>query len=310
MKKIPIWIDTDAGVDDSIAILCAAKTEALDIVGMSAVAGNVEVEHTFRNARDIISLAGREDIKVYRGADKPFLVPYKAAHHIHGENGLADAVVPSSKAPIEIESVSDALYKKACELNGELTVVAVGPLTNIAITIAKHPDFIQKIKQIAIMGGALIGGNITPCAEFNIYADPHAAQTVFKSGAKIIMAPLDVTLKAYITIDEIKEIGTFNNIQSNFFIESTPKSIKYHEITLQGYVPHDLCPMWYLAYPEMFETIETSVYVETRGEITKGRTITDYWNGDGKLPKNNVTVMMGVKREEFGRKLVDIFKNY
>lgn len=310
MKKIPIWIDTDTGIDDSIAILCALKTPELDIVGMSAVAGNVELEHTFNNARNVISFGGREDIKVYKGADKPLLRELHPAHHVHGENGIGDVIIPTSNAKIEEESACDALYKKACELNGELTVVAIGPLTNIAITIAKYPDFISKIKQIALMGGALIGGNITPCAEFNVIVDPEAAQNVFKSGAKIIMCGLDVTLKSYLTMDEVNEIGTYNNAHSKYFKDATPPSIKVNETFVHGYVLHDLCPMWYLVYPEMFETINTSVYVETRGSITLGKTVTDYWNGDGKLPKNDVTAVMNIKREDFANKVMNIFKNY
>lgn len=310
MKKIPIWIDADTGVDDSIAILCAIKTPELDIVGMSAVAGNVELVHTFQNTRDIVSFGGREDIKVYKGADKPLLRQLHPVHNIHGENGIGDVKLAASKADIEKENACDALYKKACELNGELTVVATGPLTNIATTIVKYPDFISKIKQIAIMGGALIGGNITPCAEFNVITDPEAAQTVFKCGAKIIMCGLDVTLKAYLTYDEVNIIGSFDNPQSKYFKEATPSSIKANETFVKGYVPHDLCPLWYLVYPELFETIETSVYVETRGSFTTGKTVTDYWNGDGKLPKNDVTAVMNVDRDKFANKIIETFKNW
>lgn len=310
MKRIPIWIDTDTGVDDSIAILCALKTPELDIVGMSAVSGNVELVHTFRNARDVVSFGGREDIKVYKGADKPLIKEAFYAHHVHGANGIGDAAIPSSNAPVEIEAAWDALYKKACELDGELTVVAVGPLTNIAIAIAKYPDFVSRIKQIVIMGGAMQGGNITCCAEFNIWADPHAAQNVFRSGAKIIMCGLDVTLKGVLYMDEIEEIGTYNNPQSKYFIDATPGSIKINENVVKGYVPHDLCPMWYLAYPEMFTADIANVYVETCSEITLGKTVTDYWNGDGKLPKNDVTVVMDVDREKFANKIKEIFKNY
>ncbi len=311
MAKIPVWIDSDAGVDDAIALMCALKTEKLDVVGMSAVAGNVELVHTFRNIRDVLSLCGREDIKVYRGADRPLVRELVTGTHVHGANGLAGVELEPSKAPVETKPAWDAMYEKAKEMSGQLTLVPVGPLTNVATCISKYPDFKDHIKEIVLMGGALVGGNIRPCAEFNIYVDPHAAQIVFKSGIKITMCGLDVTLKALINESEQKAVNAMNTKQAEIFREGAGVSIRFHEIQgINDYPPHDLCPMWYIAYPELFKTIVTNVYVETQSEITIGKTVTDYWNGDGKLPPNNVTVVMDVDRDEFGKKFVEAFAQY
>ncbi len=310
MERIPIWIDTDTGVDDAVALLLALKLDKLDIKGVSAVAGNSTLDNTFRNARDVLSLAEREDIKVYAGADRPLVKELRTSVIAHGDNGLGNAIIPASKAPIEEENAYDALYECAKALEGELVLVTIGPLTNVAIAIAKHPDIVDYIKEIDMMGGAADGGNVTPCAEFNVFVDPHAAENVFKSGIKINMFGLDVTLKALLNINDIEEIRSYGNKASKLFADSTPLLQKLYENHVNpGLCEHDSCPIMYLAYPEMFVGKECGVYCETQGNLTMGKTVTDLWT-DYKYEDRHCKVFLDVDREAFADKIKEIYRSY
>ena len=310
MNKIPVWIDTDTGVDDAVALIIAVSLKELDIVGVSAVAGNTTLDNAFRNARDVLSLASREDIKVYKGAEKPLVKDLFIAPQVHGENGIGDVTIESSKAPVEEEKAFDALYEKAKELKGELTVVAIGPLTNIATTIIKHPDFVDYVKCLCIMGGAIEGGNITPCAEFNIYEDPHGAECVFKSGIPVKMFGLDVTLKAYLNDDDIKEIESYNNKASDFFKGSNKLIYEIQKKNSgSGLREHDCCPIIYLAHPELFEGKKCGIFVETQGEITMGKTVADLYT-DYKYEDRHCEAYLSVNREEFVKIIKEAYKAY
>ena len=308
MNRIPVWIDTDTGVDDAVALITALSLDELDIVGVSAVAGNTTQENAFRNARDVLALKNRKDIRVYPGANKPLVKDLRIATHAHGENGLGDAYIPLSDAPVEETKAWDALYEKAKELNGELRVVTIGPLTNIALTIAKHPDFVEYVKELYVMGGAIVGGNITPCAEFNIYEDPHAGENVFKSGIPIKMFGLDVTLKAYLDDDDIAEIASYNNDLSRFFSESTKLLYAWNERNDgTGLCEHDTCPIVYLVHPEYFTGKKCGVYVETQGEITMGKTCSDFYT-DFKFEDRHCEAFTDIDREKFVKIIKDAYK--
>ncbi|MBR0461244.1 MAG: nucleoside hydrolase [Erysipelotrichaceae bacterium] len=310
---IPVWIDTDTGVDDAFALVSAFKLPGIEIVGMSAVAGNVEIEKTFRNARNVTSLCGREDIKIYKGAEKPLLVPLHPAYAVHGEDGLGGAVIPESKAPVEAKSAYDALYEKAKELNGELTVAAVGPLTNIAITLYKYPDITRYIKELVIMGGSIgVGGNTTITSEFNIYADPHAAQTVFKSGLKITMFGLDVTMKAVLNREELESLKEVDNPVSKFCYESSNAPTSLYKMLGLGDVLclHDTCPLAYLSDPTLFSGKMAGVYVETQSEISLGRTVSDLYVRRDEYFDHNAMVMLEVDRDRIAKLVIDTFKAY
>lgn len=310
---IPIWIDTDCGVDDAYALLTALKLPNLDIKGVSAVCGNVEVSKTFINARNILSLAKREDIKVYRGAEQPFEVPLSCAYDVHGVDGLGGVEVEYSEAPLETENAIDALYNCAKACNGELHIVSIGPLTNIATAILKYPDFLDYVKEIDMMGGSIFyGGNCTTTAEFNIYCDPHGAQTVFKSGVKIVMFGLDVTTKAILTREEIESIQDIDNPVRSFLYESSSKPMEAYQVFGLGDVMclHDTCPFVYLAYPDVFKGKEAGVYVETRSKISFGRTVSDLYTRSDDLFEDNSLVMLEVDRDRFAKIVLDSFNAY
>lgn len=311
MKKIPVWIDCDTGIDDSIALLTALKLEQLDVLGISAVAGNVELDYTFPNTRNVVHLANRDDVKVYPGAEKPLVLELDAAHEIHGANGLGNIELEESPNPKETKKAWDAIYEACKNSKEKVTLIAVGPLTNIAITIANHPDVVDYIKVINIMGGAADGGNKTPCAEFNIYADPQAAENVFKCGVPVNMFGLDVTNTAYIQEDEYAEIATIDTKQGRFVYSA----LKHYENNVKAqnrtFVPHlhDSCPVLFTAYPELFKGQKCGIYVETQGTITFGKTVTDLWT-DFKYEDRHCQAFLEVDRKQLIRYTLDAIKSY
>ena len=310
MSKMKIWIDTDAGIDDAIALLNAGKLPSLEIVGCSTVSGNVHVDKTFINTRNVLSLMGREDVPVYKGADRPLIKEYRSAEAFHGENGLGGAVIPASKAPVETEKGWDALYEKAKELNGEMILVAVGPLTNVALAITAHPDITKYLKKIAIMGGALNGGNVTPCAEFNIYCDPHAAEVVFKSGIEIIMCGLDVTTRARLNAEDIDEIHGYGNKAADLLYDSTLNVKEFNmKGNKKGILLHDSCPFFFLDDPELFTSYPCGIYVETQGGITMGKTVCDLYS-DHKWEDRHCTIVMDVDNDRLIARVKEIYRQH
>ena len=308
---IPIWIDTDTGVDDTVALLCALKLDKLAIRGISAVAGNVEHAKTFKNCRNVLAYAGREDIKVYPGAIKPMCVELDDASEVHGKDGLGGVVIPDSPAEKETMHAWDAIYEAAKKEGGKLQIVAVGPLTNIANAIISHPDLKDMIERILIMGGAAVGGNATMAAEFNIYADPHSAETVMQSGIPVVMFGLDVTVDAYLDSKDIQDIRDFNTKISKFFVDVVQSNLNFYIKNYKREILciHDACPLIYLQYPEIFTGQKAGVYVETQSRLCFGKTVTDIWS-DTKFKTRETMVMLGVDREKFASTLKGLLQQY
>ena len=308
---IPIWIDTDTGVDDAVALLCALKLDKLAIRGISAVAGNVEHAKTFKNCRNVLAYAGREDIKVYPGAIKPMCVELDDASEVHGKDGLGGVVIPDSPAEKETMHAWDAIYEAAKKEGGKLQIVAVGPLTNIANAIISHPDLKDMIERILIMGGAAVGGNATMAAEFNIYADPHSAETVMQSGIPVVMFGLDVTVDAYLDSKDIQDIRDFNTKISKFFVDVVQSNLNFYIKNYKREILciHDACPLIYLQYPEIFTGQKAGVYVETQSRLCFGKTVTDIWS-DTKFKARETMVMLGVDREKFASTLKGLLQQY
>ena len=308
---IPIWIDTDTGVDDAVALLCALKLDKLAIRGISSVAGNVEHAKTFKNCRNVLAYAGREDIKVYPGAIKPMCVELDDASEVHGKDGLGGVVIPESHAEKETMHAWDAIYEAAKKEGGKLQIVAVGPLTNIANAIISHPDLKGMVKRILIMGGAAVGGNATTAAEFNIYADPHSAETVMQSGIPVVMFGLDVTVDAYLNDKDIQDIRDFNTKISKFFADVVQSNLNFYIKNYKREILciHDACPLIYWQYPEIFTGQKAGVYVETQSRLCFGKTVTDIWS-DTKFKTRETMVMLGVDREKFASTLKGLLQQY
>lgn len=310
MSRIPVWIDTDTGVDDAFALMTALSLkDDMEVKGVSAVAGNVPLAHTFINARNVISLCGHEEIPVYPGSEKPLMIPLQTAEYVHGINGLGGAVIPESKAEFQTEKAWDALYRCAKECKGELELILLGPETNAAIALFEHPDLKQYLKRILVMGGAAVGGNSTPVAEFNIYVDPQAAETVFKSGVPIVMCGLDVTMKAGLNTEEMAELDSGETPGCRLFRNSTQAARQlYSERVGDVYIIHDACPVIYAVKPEIFKGETAGVYVETRGKLTFGQTVTDLYT-DVPFKKRNATVVTDMDRLAFAEILMNAIRN-
>lgn len=275
-------IDTDPGQDDAVAILLAlASPEEIEVLGIVAVAGNVPLDLTQKNARIVCELAGKPDVLVYAGCDKPLGRPLVTAEHVHGKTGLDGPVLPDPTMPLQdqhgVDFIIDTLRNEAART---VTLCVLGPLTNIATAFEKAPDIIDRVQQVILMGGAYFQvGNITPTAEFNIYVDPQAADIVFKSGVDIVVMPLDVTHKALVTTprnDAFRALGTPAGIavaQMTDFFERFDKE-KYGST---GAPLHDPCVTAYLIAPELFQGRHINVEIEVDSELTMGMTVADWW---------------------------------
>lgn len=199
-----VIIDTDPGVDDAFALLFAMRTPELKIEAITPVAGNVPLSLTLPNALRMVEIAGRTDIPVARGASGPLMRKLVTAAYAHGENGLAGVAFPEpTTKPVE-QSAADLIYRIASSHPGEVSIIAIGPLTNVAAALRAYPSLSKMIAEIVLMGGSLSGGNVTPAAEFNLYVDPEAASIVFGAGIPLTMVGLDATRKAILTEDHVK----------------------------------------------------------------------------------------------------------
>jgi pyrimidine-specific ribonucleoside hydrolase len=306
-KKIPIWLDTDPGVDDAAAIFLAARMPEIEVVGVSAVAGNVNHDHTFRNARDLVCHAGLK-AKVYPGSDAPLIREPRFAPVVHGSNGIRDVTFEPSPAPVETMPAWEAIYEAAKQYHGELILVPVGPLTNIAKALLAYPDICDLISRIVLMGGSVVGGNTTPSAEFNICFDPDAAEIVFDSGVPITMVGLDVTMKANIGREHIAEIAKLSEshrLLSVCLDRTLDWMIKDYDI--DKLAMHDPCTLLYVVYPDMFTAERAGVRVETKGPLTRGRTVSDLYS-DFQFPEKNCDVVLDLDLERLQTVFMEIMR--
>ena len=302
-----IIIDTDPGQDDAVAILLALGSAELEIVGITAVAGNVPLKLTEKNARKICELAGRPDIKVYAGAIRPLARELVTAEEVHGKTGLNGPQLPDPKMKLQHQYAVDFIVETLMkEEAGTITLCALGPLTNVALALIREPKIAPRIKEIVLMGGGFFeGGNVTPTSEFNIYVDPQAADLVFKSGIPIVMMPLDVTHKALTTAKRtqaIRKLGTRVGTATSEMLEFFER-FDEEKYGTDGGPLHDPCVIAYLLKPELFNGRKCNVIVETASELTMGMTVIDWW-GVTKRPKNAM-VMRDIDHDAFFALLVE-----
>ncbi len=308
MSPRKLIIDTDPGQDDAVAILLALSSpENVDVLGVVAVAGNVPLALTQRNARIICELAGRADVPVFAGRDAPTFRKLVTAEHVHGKTGLDGLELFEPAMPLRdthgVDFIVDTLRS---EPSGTVTLVPIGPLTNIAAAFHKAPDIVGRVGEIVLMGGAYFEvGNITPVAEFNIYVDPEAADMVFRSGVDITVMSLDVTHMALTTrprVEAFRQLGTKVGeavaAWTDFF-ERFDKE-KYGS---EGAPLHDPCTIAYLIEPELFNGRHINVEIETQSELTRGMTVADWWRVTDKAP--NATFIGDVDADGFFRLLTE-----
>ena len=289
MAPRKIIIDTDPGQDDAVAILLAlASPEDVTVLGITAVAGNVSLDLTQKNARIICELAQKTDVPVFAGAKRPLERPLVTAEHVHGKTGLDGPQLPDPTMTLQDQHAVDFIIQTLrAELSGTITLCPLGPLTNIAAAFNQAPDIIERVEEVVLMGGAYFEvGNITPTAEFNIYVDPEAAEIVLKSGANITMMPLDVTHKALVTKernDRFRALGTPVGIavaEMTDFFERFDRE-KYGS---DGAPLHDPTVIAYLINPKLFTGRYVNVEVETKSDLTLGMTVADWWRVSDRGP--------------------------
>ena len=274
-------IDTDPGQDDAVAILLALASPEIDLLGITTVAGNVPLALTQENARKICDLAGRTDMQVFAGLDRPLVRPLVTAEHVHGRTGLDGPVLPDPETPLQeqhaVDYIIDTLRREPA---GSVTLAPIGPLSNIAMAMQRAPDIIPRIRQIILMGGAYFEvGNITPAAEFNIYVDPHAAQIVFASGVPVIMMPLDVTHKALTRTDRVAALRAIGNQTGVAVAEMLEFFERFDEAKYgsDGGPLHDPCTVAWMIAPDIFNGRPCNVEIETASPLTMGMTVVDWW---------------------------------
>jgi purine nucleosidase len=281
MDQHRIIIDTDPGIDDAVAILLALGSPELAVAGIVAVAGNVPLAATERNARAICELAGRRDIGVYAGCSVPMTRAPITAEHFHGEDGLGSLALPAPSTALRPQhGVDFTVELLRASPAGSVTWCALGPLTNVAMALIKAPDIVAGVRELVLMGGASRAlGNVTPAAEFNIHADPHAAEIVFDSGVPITMVPLDVTHQVRSTRDRVERIAAIRSPVAMAVAEllwptgDTPDAL------------HDPCVIAYLLAPELFAGSRVNVAIECESPLTLGMTVVD-WRGVSGRPAN------------------------
>lgn len=306
-ERQKVIIDTDPGQDDAVAILLALASPELDVLGITAVAGNVPLRLTEKNARKICELAGKPETKVFSGAIRPLVRPLVTAEEVHGKTGLDGPELPEPKMALQEQHAVDFIVETLMkEEAGTVTLCPLGPLTNIALALIREPRIARRIRQIVLMGGGFFeGGNVTPAAEFNIYVDPHAADVVLKAGIPTVIMPLDVTHKALTTS---RRVAAFRNLGTRVG-KATAEMLEFFErfdeskYGTDGGPLHDPCVIAYLLKPDLFKGRECNVVVETASELTMGMTVIDWW-GVTKRPKN-ATVMRDIDHDGFFSLLVE-----
>ncbi len=293
-----IIIDTDPGQDDGVAILLALASPAdLEVLGIVAVAGNVPLSRTGVNARKIVELSGRTDVPVFAGCSRPMLRPLVTAEHVHGPTGLDGPSFSDPASALDprhgVDFLVDTLRAAA---PGEITLCALGPLTNLAMALVKAPEVAGAIGEIVLMGGAYFEvGNITPAAEFNIYVDPEAADVVLGCGRPVTMLPLDVTHAVLNTRERLARLAGLGNRCGTAAAEMLrfSESFDLKKYGWAGAPLHDPNVIAYLLDPTLYEGRTVNVSVETRSELTRGMTVVDYWRVTNRPP--NVRYMRGVR---------------
>ena len=308
MSREAVIIDCDPGQDDAVLLLLAlGARDRLDIRGITTVAGNVPLARTGRNARILLDLAGHADVPVFAGCPGPLLRPLRTAEEVHGSTGIAGIEDRDPSAPLQDRHAVDFLIE---QLGGaapaSVTLVAVGPLTNLAVAMIQAPAIVAGIRRIVIMGGAWReGGNTTPAAEFNTFVDPHAAHVVYRCGRPITVVSVDVSLQVLSSAARIERIAALGTPVAAALAGMLRDYNRFHHRRYGsdgGPLYDPLCVAWLLR-PELFEGRQVNLEVEIASELSMGSTVVDYWGVSGRPA--NVTWLHSVDADGFFALLVE-----
>lgn len=300
MNKQHIILDSDPGIDDALAILLALAVPQVSLEAITVTYGNCSVDQGVQNALSILELAGAGQIPVAKGADRPLVQPLLLASETHGNSGLGYAQLPSPTTQPDSTPAVSLLIEKIVANPGEITIVAVGPLTNLALAIRTEPRLLEAIKDVYIMGGAIrYDGNTTPQAEFNAYSDPHAAHIVFHSGLPITLVPLDVTYKVVFTTDDLARLQKTDGPLTRFITEATRFYMEFHDEYQQisGCVINDPLALAITYLPELVDCQKLFVDIDISGGVSMGKTYADFYGLLEKQP--NMQVALEVRPREF-----------
>ena len=308
MKKTPVIIDCDPGHDDAIALILAFASAALDVKAVTVCAGNQTLDKTLRNAKKILSFIGKR-VPVAAGMPAPMCRELQTAPSVHGESGLDGPALPEPGFAEEPVTAVELLRKTIMESAEPITLIPVGPLTNIGFLFSLHPEVKKNIKLISLMGGGIETGNWTATAEFNIFVDPEAADIVFKSGVPIVMSGLDVTEKAKILPEEIERLRTMGGKVPLLAAQLMDFYFGYHKAQgLDGSPLHDPCAVAYIIKPELFVTKPYHISIECHGKLTAGMTVADRRFRPDNTP--NADVCLDVDRKGFIDLVIEACKSY
>ena len=298
MTPIPIVLDCDPGHDDAIALLLALASPELELLGVTTVAGNQTLAKTTANAIRVLELAGRGDVEVAEGAGRPLVREPFVAAYVHGETGLDGSDLPPARGEPVAQHAVDFLAERV----GGITLVATGPLTNVALLLARHPEV--RPERIVLMGGAIAEGNVTPAAEFNVWADPEAAKRVFSSGFDLTMVGLDVTHRALVRTEHKERLRAAGRV-GRTAAELLDFYDRFHREVygFDGSPIHDAVALAYAFRPDLLETRELNVEVDCESELCRGRTVVDLWRRSGR--DANAKVAVGIDAAAFVELLVE-----
>ena len=300
MNQKRIILDTDPGIDDSLAILLALASPEISLEGLSVVHGNSSTQQGTINALSVLELAKASHIPVYQGCDLPLVQPSLLAPETHGEQGIGYAKLSAPLGQPKVQKGSDYLIEKIMSSPGEITLVAIGPLTNIALAIRQEPRIVENVKEVFIMGGAIRHeGNTTPLAEFNTYVDPHAAHIVYHSGMPITLTPLDVTYQCVCLKDDMNRLLKIDSPITKFIADATRFYMEFHDEyqSIEGCVINDPMTLALTFMPDICDYQELYVDVDLSGGVSMGNTFADFY----KMTKKpaNMKVALGVRPRDF-----------
>jgi inosine-uridine nucleoside N-ribohydrolase len=306
---IPLLIDCDPGHDDAIALLLALASPEVELLGVTTVAGNQTLPKTTANALKVLELVGRTDVPVAAGADRPLVRDLGVALEVHGESGLDGPELPEPRTAPVAQHAVDLIADTLRAARAPVTLVPVGPLTNVALFLVRHPELVDRLERIVLMGGAIAEGNVTPAAEFNIWVDPEAAARVFASGIDVTMIGLDVTHRALLLPEHAARLRAGGRVgtvvaQLHEFYARFHKRI----YDFPGAPVHDAVAVAHVIAPDLVDTLERHVAIECASELCRGRTVVDLWRRTGGAP--NAHVGVGIDSDGFLSLLVERLGSY
>ena len=308
IKKIPVIMDCDPGLDDVIALIMAFANEKLDVKGVTVVAGNQTLKKVGDNALKVLSYIN-VDVPVALGSEFPLVKTLLTAGEVHGEDGIGGGVLPESNLKLSHLHAIDLMAKIIKESGENVTIIATGPLTNIGLFLRRYPELKNKIERISLMGGSVGFGNVTPSAEFNIFIDPEAADIVFKSGIPIIMSGLNATQKAIFSMEDINNIRAQGGKIAQLVSQMLENLWKYHSLDgMEGCYLHDPVAVCAVTNPEILKTELLNVDIELKGEFTTGMTVVDIYKRLGK--KGNADVLMEIDKKAYVDLILEAVNKY